>query len=104
MRDKRTLIATLGLAAAVILSGCGGNQTGPTGPRTDLKPFKEISTIELFEKVFNEHGYETSRDKSIHIIGYGPWQVDLWVEGQVTGDSWLVGIGFILKPQETFGM
>lgn len=31
-------------------------------------------------------------------------QTDLWVEGQVTGDSWLVGIGFILKPQETFGM
>ncbi len=31
-------------------------------------------------------------------------QTDLWVEGQVTGDSWLVGIGLIFKPQETFGM
>jgi len=38
----------------------------------------------------------------------GDWsinqQVDLWVEGQVTGDSWLIGVGLILKPQETFGM
>ena len=31
-------------------------------------------------------------------------QVNLWVEGQVTGDSWLVGIGLMFKPQETFGM
>lgn len=38
----------------------------------------------------------------------GDWsvsqQVDLWVEGQVTGDSWFVGIGLMFKPQETFGM
>jgi hypothetical protein len=31
-------------------------------------------------------------------------QLDLWVEGQVTGDSWFAGIGLIFKPQETFGM
>jgi hypothetical protein len=31
-------------------------------------------------------------------------QVDLWVEGQITGDSWLAGIGLMLKPQESFGM
>jgi len=31
-------------------------------------------------------------------------QVDLWVEGQITGDSWLVGVGLIFKPQESFGM
>ena len=38
----------------------------------------------------------------------GDWsinqQVDLWVEGQVTGDSWFVGVGLLLKPQESFGM
>jgi hypothetical protein len=31
-------------------------------------------------------------------------QLDLWVEGQLTGDSWFGGIGLIIKPQETFGM
>ncbi len=31
-------------------------------------------------------------------------QVDLWLEGQVTGDSWFVGVGVVLKPQESFGM
>jgi hypothetical protein len=31
-------------------------------------------------------------------------QLDLWVEGQVTGDSWFAGVGLIFKPQETFGM
>lgn len=31
-------------------------------------------------------------------------QWSLWVEGQVTGDSWLAGIGLMFKPQETFGM
>jgi hypothetical protein len=38
----------------------------------------------------------------------GDWsisqQVDLWVEGQVTGDSWFVGVGLLLKPQQSFGM
>jgi hypothetical protein len=31
-------------------------------------------------------------------------QLDLWVEGQLTGDSWFGGIGLIIKPQESFGM
>jgi len=31
-------------------------------------------------------------------------QLDLWVEGQVTGDSWFAGVGLVFKPQETFGM
>lgn len=31
-------------------------------------------------------------------------QVDVWVEGQVTSDSWFVGVGLTFKPQETFGM
>lgn len=31
-------------------------------------------------------------------------QVSLWGEGQVTADSWLVGIGLMFKPQESFGM
>ncbi len=38
----------------------------------------------------------------------GDWsvsqQLDLYVEGQVTGDSWLVGVGLMIKPQESFGM
>lgn len=31
-------------------------------------------------------------------------QLDLWVEGQMTGDSWFAGVGLVFKPQETFGM
>jgi hypothetical protein len=68
-------------AAAVLGAGCSGGQKGPKGPRTDLKPFKEIDTIELFEKVFKEKGYGTERNRSIYVLGHGEWQVDLWVEG-----------------------
>jgi hypothetical protein len=31
-------------------------------------------------------------------------QWNLWVEGQVTGDSWLIGIGTFFATEETFGM
>jgi hypothetical protein len=31
-------------------------------------------------------------------------QVDVWLEGQMTGDSWFFGVGLIFKPQQTFGM
>jgi hypothetical protein len=30
--------------------------------------------------------------------------VDLWVEGQITSDSWFLGIGLVYKPEETYGM
>ena len=30
-------------------------------------------------------------------------QWDLWVEGQVTGDSWLVGVGAVFLPEDAFG-
>ncbi len=36
------------------------------------------------------------------------WEItdvwNLWVEGQVTGDSWLIGIGTFFATEETFGM
>lgn len=36
------------------------------------------------------------------------WEVtdqwNLWVEGQVTGDSWLIGIGTFFATEQTFGM
>jgi hypothetical protein len=69
-------------AAAVLGAGCSGGQKGPKGPRTDLKPFKQIDAIELFEKVFKEKGYTTERNKAIYVTGHGEWQVDLWVEGE----------------------
>jgi hypothetical protein len=31
-------------------------------------------------------------------------QVNLWVEGQFTGDSWFVGVGLLYKPVESYGM
>jgi len=70
------------ITVIILLSGCSGGEKNVKTPRTDLKPFKEISAIELFEKVFSEHGYKTLRNKTIYIAGYGPWQVDLWVEGE----------------------
>ena len=36
------------------------------------------------------------------------WEItdlwNLWVEGQVTGDSWLIGIGTFFATEQTFGM
>ena len=36
------------------------------------------------------------------------WEVsevfDVWVEGQITGDSWLVGVGAMLRPEKSFGI
>ncbi len=36
------------------------------------------------------------------------WEVsdvfDVWVGGQITGDSWLVGIGALLRPEKSFGI
>lgn len=81
MRRKLKEAIGIAVAAAVLLAACSGGQKGPTGPRTDLKPFKEIDTIELFEKVFQEKGYETSRKQSIYIVDDGEWLIDLWVEG-----------------------
>jgi len=31
-------------------------------------------------------------------------QFHLWVEGQVTADSWLVGVGAVIIPQKAFGI
>jgi len=69
------------LTAVLSLAACSGGQKKATGPRTDLKPFKEIDTIELFEKVFQEKGYDTSRKQPIYIADEGEWLIDLWVEG-----------------------
>jgi hypothetical protein len=74
--------AALWLTALAMLAACGGGQKTATGPRTDLKPFKEIDTIELFEKVFQEKGYETSRKQPIYIVDDGEWLIDLWVKGE----------------------
>jgi hypothetical protein len=29
---------------------------------------------------------------------------DVWVEGQITGDSWLVGVGALIRPEKSFGI
>jgi CRISPR/Cas system-associated exonuclease Cas4 (RecB family) len=80
-------LAKMGMcsAVAVLAAGlwaCGGGQKQTSGPRTDLKPYKEISTIELFEEVFAEKGYSTDRNESIYVIGFGEYQVDLWVKDE----------------------
>lgn len=84
-RNKKTsgacAVTAVLITAAVVLAACSGGQKSATGPRTDLKPFKEIDTIELFEKVFQEKGYETSRKQPIYIVDDGEWLIDLWVEG-----------------------
>jgi len=69
------------LTAVLAFAACSGGQKNATGPRTDLKPFKEIDTIELFEKVFQEKGYDTKRKQPIYIVDDGEWLIDLWVEG-----------------------
>ncbi len=80
MKADRT-IATLAIVMSLLL-GCGGGQRVSGGPRMDLKPFREITAIELCERVLQKYGYRTSRERSIYIVGYGQYQVDLWVEDE----------------------
>ncbi len=81
-RTSQTLVTTAVMLTAVMaFAACSGGQKNATGPRTDLKPFKEIDTIELFEKVFQEKGYDTKRKQPIYIVDDGEWLIDLWVEG-----------------------
>ncbi len=77
MRRMATAAATAGL---LLWGGCGGSNKTALGPRTDLKPFKEVSAVEIFEEVLKEKGMSASRDVEVHIVGAGPWKIDLWVE------------------------
>jgi hypothetical protein len=73
-----------GITACVlltVLASCGGGNKNANTPRTDLRPFKEVSAVEMFEEVLQEAGLESERKSEIHIVGHGPWKVDLWVEG-----------------------
>lgn len=68
--------------ALIFAGGCAGGGRSPSVPRADLRPFKEISAIEIFEKVLHGRGHDTARKKPIYVVGYGEWQIDLWVEGE----------------------
>jgi hypothetical protein len=73
-----------GITACVlltVLASCGGGNKNANTPRTDLRPFKEVSAVEMFEEVLGEAGLASERKSEIHIVGHGPWKVDLWVEG-----------------------
>jgi len=67
--------------AALVLSACGGGDRNANVPRTDLRPYKEVAAVEIFEKVIAEQGLKSVRKSEIHVVGYGPWKVDLWLEG-----------------------
>jgi len=63
------------------LASCGGGNKNANTPRTDLRPFKEVSAVEMFEEVLTKSGLTSERKREIYIVGLGPWKVDLWVEG-----------------------
>jgi hypothetical protein len=73
-----TIVTALFVAAAA--AACGGRTNETNTPRTDLKPFKEVSAMEIFEQVLADKGYTTERERGIYIVGHGPWKADLWVE------------------------
>jgi hypothetical protein len=73
-----------GIAACVLLTllaSCGAGNKNANTPRTDLRPFKEVSAVEMFEEVLGEAGLASERKSEITIVGFGPWKVDLWIEG-----------------------
>jgi hypothetical protein len=73
-----------GLAVPVLaaaLASCGGGNKNANEPRTDLRPLKEVSAVEMFEEVLTKSGLASVRKSEIFVVGYGPWKVDLWVEG-----------------------
>jgi hypothetical protein len=78
MRINRIIVFVY--AAGLLLSSCGGRNR-VEAPRTDLRPYKEIDAVEMFEQVLKESGLTSERKTEIHIVGYGTWKVDLWVEG-----------------------
>jgi hypothetical protein len=73
-----TILMTAWLALASL--SCGGGRKNVDEPRTDLRPFKEVSAIEIIEEVLTKQGLSSTRKEEITIVGYGPWKVDLWVE------------------------
>ena len=81
MNTRQALRGALACATVAVLASCGGGSKNANEPRTDLRPFKEVSAVEMFEEVLTEAGLTSERKTEIHIVGYGPWKVDLWVEG-----------------------
>ncbi len=65
--------------------------------------------------VLNGAGLSTIRwtsklEESTQVGGHfgANWEVsdvfDVWVEGQITGESWLVGVGAMIRPEKSFGI
>jgi hypothetical protein len=54
--------------------------------------------------------WSSTIDDSFQVGGHfgANWEVcdqfNLWMEGQITGDSWLVGVGLVLVPEKSFGI
>jgi len=57
---------------------------------------------------FFEASSEIQEESQIGAHFGANWEVtsqwNLWVEGQITGDSWLIGIGTFFATEETFGL
>lgn len=73
-------IVPFACALSVALAACGPGKHAEA-PRTDLRPFKEVDAVEIFEEVLKESKLEPTRKTEIFVVGYGTWKVDLWVEG-----------------------
>jgi len=75
---RAALLLAVVLAAPVAAGGCGGGQK-KMGPPPELRPLKEISAIELFEKVLAERGYATARGTQVFLAAHGAWSIDVSV-------------------------
>ncbi|MFH1437878.1 MAG: hypothetical protein ABIJ56_19380 [Pseudomonadota bacterium] len=73
---------TIAAAAIMPLWGCGPKAAEV--PQVQEKPFKEISAIEMFEKVIHEKGYTTTRKKPIYVLGYGELLIDLAIDDKLS--------------------
>lgn len=91
MNSRAALHGALACVLLPVLASCGGGNKNANTPRTDLRPFKEVSAVEMFEEVLGEAGLASERKSTIHIVGYGPWKVDLWVEGMPLVIEYLTG-------------
>ena len=67
----------------------------------DIPPFEDV--------IVGSFDASADIDEESQIGGHfgASWDVaeqwNLWAEGQVTGDSWFVGLGVVFLPEETFG-
>ena len=84
MRKSNITFCAVAIAAAAVMLVLGCGPKTAEVPQLKMKPFKEISAIEMFEKIIHEKGYTTTRKKPIYVLGYGELLIDLAIDDKLS--------------------